>query len=87
MQSLFESHVALVPVCAALDVKLVGGSARGRVCSEVSARVTIQLDLQFVNDSASDVVLDCEHVLHLAVITVAPKLETSLHFHKLGGDA
>ena len=76
---------SLVPVEAALEVRLVCGGADGRRFHQPG--LPPQGDLECLDDRVGDVVLEIEDVTELPVVPLGPKLEPGGHIHELGGDS
>ncbi len=75
------------PVALAAQVEVVGLQVLGRLGGERLLLLGRQRDAQRLRDLARDLVLDLEHVLHLAVVTLRPQREVGLRVHQLGVDA
>jgi hypothetical protein len=77
---------SLVPVVTAFEVELVGLEVR-RGAPHGEGRLTEQRRHQGAHDRLDDLVLNLEHVGHLAVVALGPELVSGRDTHELCRDA
>src|SRR6185503_20681270 len=85
----FLSHAADVPSVRAVlpvQIELVGFYVVGLTVGESSILRGGQLELEAIGDGAGDLVLNCEHVLELAVVTLGPDVITVADVDELRRD-
>src|SRR3546814_7495935 len=85
MQEVAPAH--RVEVLAALEVEVVRGGVGCGVVLQCPTFLGAQRHLQRIDDAAGDVVLDREHVLHLAVVGFRPEVRVGSGIDQLRRDA
>src|SRR3546814_17896350 len=85
MQEVAPAH--RVEVLAALEVEVVRGGVGCGVVLQCPTFLGAQRHLQRIDDAAGDVVLDREHVLHLAVVGFRPEVRVGSGIDQLRRDS